>query len=74
MSDAPNYPYATHLNILYPPLEVVDVPALVAQAFRNVEYQFLFGIAFRTDGPCVVPAVPCVNNDAAKLQAENSSV
>ena len=23
------YPYATHLNILYPPLEVVDVPALV---------------------------------------------
>ena len=30
MSDAPNYPYATHLNVLYPPLEVVDVPALVA--------------------------------------------
>ena len=24
------YPYATHLNILYPPLEVVDVPALVS--------------------------------------------
>jgi hypothetical protein len=24
-----NYPYATHLNILYPPLEVVDVPALI---------------------------------------------
>lgn len=23
------YPYATHLNILYQPLEVVDVPALV---------------------------------------------
>jgi len=23
------YPYATHLNIHYPPLEVVDVPALV---------------------------------------------
>ncbi|MCW3097177.1 MAG: hypothetical protein JWL77_2795 [Chthonomonadaceae bacterium] len=23
------YPYATHLNILYPPLEVVDVPALI---------------------------------------------
>ena len=23
------YPYATHLNILYPPLAVVDVPALV---------------------------------------------
>ena len=30
MSDAPNYPYATHLNVLFPPLEVVDVPALVA--------------------------------------------
>jgi mannose-6-phosphate isomerase-like protein (cupin superfamily) len=30
MSDTPNYPYATHLNVLYPPLEVVDVPALVA--------------------------------------------
>jgi mannose-6-phosphate isomerase-like protein (cupin superfamily) len=26
----PEYPYVTHLNILYPPLEVVDVPALVA--------------------------------------------
>ncbi len=25
-----SYPYVTHLNILYPPLEVVDVPALVA--------------------------------------------
>jgi dTDP-4-dehydrorhamnose 3,5-epimerase-like enzyme len=24
------YPYATHLNVHYPPLEVVDVPALVA--------------------------------------------
>src|SRR2546427_5127101 len=24
------YPYATHLNLRYPPLEVVDVPALVA--------------------------------------------
>ncbi len=25
-----SYPYVTHLNVLYPPLEVVDVPALVA--------------------------------------------
>jgi hypothetical protein len=24
------YPYVTHLNVLYSPLEVVDVPALVA--------------------------------------------
>jgi hypothetical protein len=24
------YPYVTHLNVLYPALEVVDVPALVA--------------------------------------------
>jgi len=24
-----NFPYATHLDIRYPPLEVVDVPALV---------------------------------------------
>jgi mannose-6-phosphate isomerase-like protein (cupin superfamily) len=30
MSDEPKYPYATHLNVLYPPLEVVDVPGLVA--------------------------------------------
>jgi mannose-6-phosphate isomerase-like protein (cupin superfamily) len=30
MPDANDYPYATHLNIHYPPLEVVDVPALVA--------------------------------------------
>jgi len=27
-----NYPYDTHLNIHYAPLEVVDVPALVAAA------------------------------------------
>ncbi len=26
----PSYPYATHLNIQYGPLELVDVPALVA--------------------------------------------
>jgi mannose-6-phosphate isomerase-like protein (cupin superfamily) len=26
----PSYPYATHLNVHYRPLEVVDVPALVA--------------------------------------------
>ena len=25
-----NYPYVTHLNVLYKPLELVDVPALVA--------------------------------------------
>ncbi len=24
------FPYATHLDVLYPPLEVIDVPALVA--------------------------------------------
>src|SRR5262245_20225438 len=30
MPDAPSYPYATHLNIHYAPLEVVDVTALVA--------------------------------------------
>jgi mannose-6-phosphate isomerase-like protein (cupin superfamily) len=31
MSETPaRYPYATHLNILYEQLEVVDVPALVA--------------------------------------------
>ncbi len=24
------YPYVTHLNVLYPPMEIVDVPALVA--------------------------------------------
>ena len=31
MADAEeNYPYATHLNVYYGPLEVVDVPALIA--------------------------------------------
>jgi mannose-6-phosphate isomerase-like protein (cupin superfamily) len=30
MPDATNFPYATHLNVLHAPLEVVDVPALVA--------------------------------------------
>ncbi|HEY1376468.1 MAG TPA: cupin domain-containing protein [Gemmataceae bacterium] len=32
MADAPTYPYDTRLNVLYPPLEVVDVPALAAAA------------------------------------------
>jgi mannose-6-phosphate isomerase-like protein (cupin superfamily) len=26
----PTYPYATHLNVLFPALEVIDVPALAA--------------------------------------------
>ncbi len=30
MSTTPKYPYVTRLNVLHPPLEVVDVPALVA--------------------------------------------
>jgi hypothetical protein len=30
MPDAKPYPYETHLNIKFAPLEVVDVPALVA--------------------------------------------
>jgi mannose-6-phosphate isomerase-like protein (cupin superfamily) len=30
MAESKSYPYATHLNVHYPPLEVVDVPALVA--------------------------------------------
>ena len=30
MADAAPYPYDTHLDILHGPLEVVDVPALVA--------------------------------------------
>jgi mannose-6-phosphate isomerase-like protein (cupin superfamily) len=29
-TDPQNYPYATHLDIRYSPLELVDVPALVA--------------------------------------------
>jgi glyoxylate utilization-related uncharacterized protein len=28
--DKPQYPYATHLDIRYPQLEVVDAPALIA--------------------------------------------
>src|SRR5215475_16156175 len=30
MSDQQSFPYATHLNVQYSPLELVDVPALVA--------------------------------------------
>src|SRR5436305_1605637 len=30
MTEPESYPYATHLNVQYAPLEVVDVPALVA--------------------------------------------
>ena len=30
MVDTANYPYATHLDIRFGPLEVVDVPALIA--------------------------------------------
>jgi mannose-6-phosphate isomerase-like protein (cupin superfamily) len=30
MPDAASFPYATHLDVYYPPLQVVDVPALVA--------------------------------------------
>lgn len=30
MDTEQDYPYTTHLNVLYEPLEVVDVPALVA--------------------------------------------
>jgi mannose-6-phosphate isomerase-like protein (cupin superfamily) len=29
MPEPEKYPYATHLNVLFPPLSVVDVPALV---------------------------------------------
>jgi hypothetical protein len=28
--DEPKYPYATHLNVLYPALEIVDAPALIS--------------------------------------------
>jgi dTDP-4-dehydrorhamnose 3,5-epimerase-like enzyme len=31
MSQTKTYPYATHLNILHEPLELIDVPALVQQ-------------------------------------------
>jgi hypothetical protein len=30
MDSKQDYPYATHLNILYPQLELVDIPALVS--------------------------------------------
>jgi hypothetical protein len=30
MQEPQDYPYVTHLNVYYPPLELVDVPALVA--------------------------------------------
>ncbi len=31
MADEKKFPYATHLNVLYPPSTVVDVPALVSR-------------------------------------------
>jgi mannose-6-phosphate isomerase-like protein (cupin superfamily) len=31
MSDPTAFPYATHLNILFPPLSLVDVPGLVSK-------------------------------------------
>ena len=37
MPTTPSYPYDTRLNVLYPPLEVVDVPAL-AQAATHPWY------------------------------------
>ena len=37
MSQTKEYPYATHLNILHEPLELVDVPALV-QACKDKWY------------------------------------
>ena len=30
MSDNPTYPYVTRLDVKFPPLSLVDVPALVA--------------------------------------------
>ena len=30
MKEPEEYPYVTHLNVYYPPLELVDVPALAA--------------------------------------------
>ena len=30
MSDPADFPYDTRLNVLYPPLEVVDTPAVIA--------------------------------------------
>jgi hypothetical protein len=30
MDENPKYPYATHLDIRFPPLEIVDAPALIA--------------------------------------------
>ena len=30
MADVQSYPYATHLNVYFEPLEVVNVPALIA--------------------------------------------
>jgi mannose-6-phosphate isomerase-like protein (cupin superfamily) len=30
MTQNPKYPYATHLDVKFPPLEVVDSPALIA--------------------------------------------
>jgi mannose-6-phosphate isomerase-like protein (cupin superfamily) len=37
MDDTARYPYATHLNVLYAPLERIDVPALV-EACRDRWY------------------------------------
>src|SRR5260370_41732961 len=36
-----SYPYATHLDVLYPPLTIVDVPALVAACTDRWSNQML---------------------------------
>ena len=36
MPDAKSYPYATHLNVLYPPLAVVDVDSRLTTLKRHV--------------------------------------
>src|SRR6266540_750239 len=56
-----NYPYATHLNVYYGPLQIVDVPTLVAactdswhkhddedEFFYVVEGRFLIDLEGRT--------------------------
>ena len=35
MTDAQVFPYETRLNVLYPPLEIVDVPAVVASVTHS---------------------------------------
>ena len=51
MSNASAFPYATHLNILFPALSLVDVPGLVSDLQRWHGHVVPKGVVHRTRAP-----------------------